>query len=47
MGISLTLQTSLRERNSAVTETVIREGGRLRNFIRRRVADAGDAEDIL
>ena len=47
MGISLILQTSLRERNSAVTETVIREGGRLRNFIRRRVADAGDAEDIL
>lgn len=47
MGIPLTLQTELHERDSAVTDTVKRESGRLRNFIRRRVADVGDAEDIL
>ncbi|HWX54108.1 MAG TPA: sigma-70 family RNA polymerase sigma factor [Verrucomicrobiae bacterium] len=30
-----------------IAETVAREQARLRNFIRRRVADRGDAEDIL
>lgn len=30
-----------------ITETLEREQARLRNFIRRRVADRGDAEDIL
>jgi RNA polymerase sigma factor (sigma-70 family) len=30
-----------------LTETIGREQGRLRNFIRRRVADQADAEDIL
>jgi RNA polymerase sigma factor (sigma-70 family) len=35
------------EQNRRITETVAQERGRLRNFIRRRVADAGDAEDIL
>jgi len=35
------------EQNRDITETVSRERGRLRNFIRRRVTDPGDAEDIL
>ncbi|HYB51486.1 MAG TPA: sigma-70 family RNA polymerase sigma factor [Burkholderiaceae bacterium] len=30
-----------------ITEIVAREGRRLRSFIRRRVADPGEAEDIL
>ena len=33
--------------NERIAETVAREEGRLRNFIRRRVPDEGDAEDIL
>ena len=35
------------EENQRITETIIRESGRLRNFIRQRVPDPGDAEDIL
>src|SRR5438876_8820354 len=35
------------EQNRRIAETVERERGRLRNFIRRRVPDPGDAEDIL
>ena len=35
------------KRNSLLAETVSRERGRLGNFIRRRVADASEAEDIL
>lgn len=37
----------LSEQDRHITETVERERARLRNFIRRRVADGGDAEDIL
>jgi RNA polymerase sigma factor (sigma-70 family) len=33
--------------NQRIAAVVIREQPRLRNFIRRRVADPGDAEDIL
>ena len=33
--------------NQSLTETINRERGRLGNFIRQRVPDAGDAEDIL
>jgi RNA polymerase sigma factor (sigma-70 family) len=33
--------------NDRITEIVRREQGRLRNFVRKRVADEGDAEDIL
>ncbi len=33
--------------NERLTETIGREQGRLWNFIRRRVADEADAEDIL
>ena len=35
------------EQDERLTETIGREQGRLRNFIRRRVADQADAEDIL
>jgi RNA polymerase sigma factor (sigma-70 family) len=35
------------DQDRIISETVEREQGRLRNFIRRRVADQGDAEDIL
>jgi RNA polymerase sigma factor (sigma-70 family) len=35
------------DRDRDITETVLRERSRLGNFIRRRVNDAGDAEDIL
>ena len=35
------------ERDSAIAATVLRERGRLGNFIRRRVSDAAEAEDIL
>jgi RNA polymerase sigma factor (sigma-70 family) len=33
--------------NQSLTEAITRERGRLGNFIRQRVPDAGDAEDIL
>lgn len=35
------------EQDQRIAEAVERERGRLRNFIRKRVADEGDAEDIL
>lgn len=35
------------EQDKRITETISRERGRLRNFIRRRVSDSGEAEDIL
>ena len=35
------------EQDQRLTETIGREQGRLRQFIRRRVADEADAEDIL
>jgi RNA polymerase sigma factor (sigma-70 family) len=35
------------EQDRRISETVERERSRLRNFIRRRVPDPGDAEDIL
>ena len=35
------------ERDQRLSEAIEREQRRLRNFIRKRVADAGDAEDIL
>jgi RNA polymerase sigma factor (sigma-70 family) len=36
-----------RERDGRLAEIVTREQARLRHFIRRRVADPGDADDIL
>ena len=49
MGMDTTLNPNvlMREQNKRVAETVTRERGRLRNFIRRRVADPAEAEDIL
>lgn len=35
------------EQDRRISETIVREQARLRNFIRRRVADRSDAEDIL
>ncbi|MGA8222938.1 MAG: RNA polymerase sigma factor [Candidatus Acidiferrales bacterium] len=35
------------EQDRRISETVLRERGRLRNFIRKRVGDAGDVDDIL
>lgn len=35
------------ERDNDIAATVLRERGRLGNFIRRRVSDAAEAEDIL
>ena len=35
------------EQDQRLTETIGREQGRLRNFIRRRVGDESEAEDIL
>src|SRR6202035_5382025 len=35
------------EQDRRISEVVTREQSRLRNFIRRRVPDPGDAEDIL
>lgn len=35
------------DQDQRISDVVEREGSRLRNFIRRRVSDPGDAEDIL
>src|SRR6185312_794322 len=35
------------EQDQRISEVVTREGSRLRNFIRRRVSDPGDVEDVL
>ncbi len=40
-------QTLMFEQNRRITETITRERGRLGNFIRQRVPDPGEAEDIL
>jgi RNA polymerase sigma factor (sigma-70 family) len=47
MDTTLNPNVLMREQNKRVAETVTRERGRLRNFIRRRVADPAEAEDIL
>jgi RNA polymerase sigma factor (sigma-70 family) len=39
--------TAIMEQDDRIEEVVAREGGRLRSFIRRRVADAADVEDVL
>lgn len=36
-----------KQQNAQITDVVEQEGSRLRGFIRRRVPNAGDAEDIL
>ena len=47
MKETLILERTHSEQNQQISDTVAREQARLRNFIRRRVADRGDAEDIL
>lgn len=41
------LQTLMAEQNRRLTETIARERGRLGSFIRQRVPDSNEAEDIL
>src|SRR5580692_461356 len=41
------LSTQMTEQNEQITETISRESGRLGNFIRQRVQDPAEAEDIL
>src|SRR5512134_2231048 len=41
------LERMTREQDQRIADVVKREQGRLRNFIRRRVPDPRDAEDIL
>jgi RNA polymerase sigma factor (sigma-70 family) len=38
---------SMKQQDRKISEIISAEGSRLRNFIRRRVADPEDAEDIL
>jgi RNA polymerase sigma factor (sigma-70 family) len=47
MKETLILERTQGEQDRRITETVEREEARLRSFIRRRVADRGDADDIL
>ena len=43
----LKLQQTIDEQDRRIDDTVRRERGRLQNFIRRRVTDDGEAEEIL
>ena len=47
MQAALQKQVPMAESDQRISEAIDREYGRLRNFIRRRVADPGDAEDVL
>ena len=47
MDTTLTYNVLMAEQDKRIAETVLRERGRLGNFIRRRVPDASEAEDIL
>jgi RNA polymerase sigma factor (sigma-70 family) len=47
MDAALRKQWPMVEQEQRISEAVVREQSRLLNFIRRRVADPGDAEDIL
>ena len=47
MDTTLTADALMAEQEKHITETIVRERGRLRSFIRRRVPDANEAEDIL
>ncbi len=38
---------TIREQDELISQAMAKDGTRLRRFIRKRVADAGDAEDIL
>ena len=47
MDHALIKQWPMAEQDHRISEVVVRERARLRNFIRRRVADPRDVEDIL
>jgi len=47
MNTTLSLKAMTTEHDRRITDTVLRERGRLGNFIRGRVPDASEAEDIL
>src|SRR5437016_12670027 len=47
MALALSIDSSSAEQDRRIAEALRRDEGRLRNFIRRRVADEGDVEDIL
>jgi RNA polymerase sigma factor (sigma-70 family) len=47
MNAQATLAAIEMEQDDRIEQVVAREGGRLRSFIRRRVADAADVEDVL
>src|SRR5436305_15149627 len=47
MTAMLTFDDRTAEQDRRIAQAVAREGSRLRAFIRQRVADASDAEDIL
>jgi RNA polymerase sigma factor (sigma-70 family) len=47
MAQALRKQWAMAEQDQRISEAVDREQSRLLNFIRRRVSDRGDAEDIL
>ena len=47
MDAALRKQWMMAEQDQQISEAIHRERPRLRNFIRRRVADPSDAEDVL
>jgi len=47
MDVAFTDLSMTSEQDRKISATVLREGGRLRSFIRRRVTDAAEAEDIV
>jgi len=47
MDNALSLEFMTEEQNRRIAETIEREQGRLRNFIRKQVLDETDVEDIL
>lgn len=47
MDTTFTTNALMAEQDKHITETISQERGRLVNFIRRRVPDANEAEDIL
>src|SRR5260370_7643532 len=47
MKETLSVEWMTAEQEQRISEAIEREQPRLRNFIRRRVSDPGDAEDIL
>ena len=47
MDLTPSLPNAMSTTESGITATIVRERARLKAFIRRRVADPGEAEDIL